>query len=154
MSDIRNNTREILPEPTLRRLPWYLAYVTMLNSREVEFVSSTQIAKDLNVDASQIAKDLSFLGIFLFMGMIGLILVGIVSMFFTFGSTFSSIVCLIGVLVFALFTAYDMQTLKNAYYTLSNGEQKDQLAVLGALHMYISFVAMFEYLLGLLNSRN
>lgn len=100
------------------------------------------------------AKDLSFLGIFLFMGMIGLILVGIVSMFFTFGSTFSSIVCLIGVLVFALFTAYDMQTLKNAYYTLSNGEQKDQLAVLGALHMYISFVAMFEYLLGLLNSRN
>lgn len=100
------------------------------------------------------AKDLSFLGIFLFMGMIGLILVGIVSMFFTFGSTFSSIVCLIGVLVFALFTAYDMQTLKNAYYTLSNDEQKDQLAVLGALHMYISFVAMFEYLLGLLNSRN
>lgn len=100
------------------------------------------------------AKDLSFLGIFLFMGMIGLILVGIVSMFFTFGSTFSSIVCLIGVLVFALFTAYDMQTLKNAYYTLSNGEQKDQLAVLGALHMYISFVAMFEYLLGLLNSKN
>lgn len=100
------------------------------------------------------AKDLSFLGIFLFMGMIGLILVGIVSMFFTFGSTFSSIVCLIGVLIFALFTAYDMQTLKNAYYTLSNGEQKDQLAVLGALHMYISFVAMFEYLLGLLNSRN
>ena len=60
------------------------------------------------------AKDLSFLGIFLFMGMIGLILVGIVSMFFTFGSTFSSIVCLIGVLVFALFAAYDMQTLKNA----------------------------------------
>ena len=100
------------------------------------------------------AKDLSFLGIFLFMGMIGLILVGIVSMFFTFGSTFSSIVCLIGVLVFALFTAYDIQTLKNAYYTLSNGEQKDQLAVLGALHMYISFVAMFEYLLGLSNSRN
>lgn len=100
------------------------------------------------------AKDLSFLGIFLFMGMIGLILVGIVSMFFTMGSTFSSIVCLIGVLVFALFTAYDMQTLKNAYYTLGSGEQKDQLAVLGALHMYISFVAIFEYVLGLLNSRD
>lgn len=63
MTDIRNNTREFLPEPTLRRLPWYLAYVTMLNSRNVEFVSSTQIAKDLNVDASQIAKDLSYLDI-------------------------------------------------------------------------------------------
>ena len=99
-------------------------------------------------------KDLSFLGIFLFMGMIGLILVGIVSMFIPMGETFSQIVCLIGVLIFALFTAYDMQTLKNAYYTLGNGEQKDQLAVLGALHMYISFVAMFEYILGLLNSRD
>ena len=99
-------------------------------------------------------KDLSFLGVFLFLGMIGLILVGIVSMFIPLGSTFSSIVCLIGVLVFALFSAYDMQTLKNAYYTLGNGEQKDQLAVLGALHMYISFVAIFEYLLGLLNSRD
>lgn len=100
-------------------------------------------------------KDLSFLGIFLFMGMIGLILVGIISMFTgPLGVVFNQIVCLIGVLIFALFTAYDMQTLKNAYYTLGNGEQKDQLAVLGALHMYISFVAMFEYILGLLNSRN
>lgn len=63
MAYTRNNTREILPEPTLRRLPWYLAYVSMLNSRDVEFVSSTQIAKDLNVDASQIAKDLSHLSI-------------------------------------------------------------------------------------------
>lgn len=99
-------------------------------------------------------KDLSFLGVFLFIGMIGLILVGIASMFINFGETFNQIVCLIGVLIFALFAAYDMQTLKNAYYTLGNGEQKDQLAVLGALHMYISFVAMFEYILGLLNSRN
>ena len=101
------------------------------------------------------AKDLSFLGIFLFLGMIGLLLVGIVSIFTgPMGVVFNQIVCLIGVLVFALFAAYDMQTLKNAYYTLGNGEQKDQLAVLGALHMYISFVAMFEYILGLLNNRN
>ena len=99
-------------------------------------------------------KDLSFLGVFLFMGMIGLILVGIVSIFTgPLGVVFNQIVCLLGILIFALFTAYDMQTLKNAYYAIGNGEQKDQLAVLGALHMYISFVAMFEYILGLLNSR-
>ena len=100
-------------------------------------------------------KDLSFLGIFLFMGMIGLILVGIISIFTgPMGVVFNQIVCLLGILIFALFTAYDMQTLKNAYYSIGNGEQKDQLAVLGALHMYISFVAMFEYILGLLNSRD
>ena len=100
-------------------------------------------------------KDLSFLGAFLFIGMIGLILVGIISIFTgPLGVVFNQIVCLIGVLIFALFAAYDMQTLKNAYYQLSNGDQKDQMAVLGALHMYISFVAIFEYVLGLLNSRD
>lgn len=100
-------------------------------------------------------KDLSFLGAFLFIGMIGLILVGVISIFTgPLGVVFNQIVCLIGVLIFALFAAYDMQNLKNAYYAIGNGEQKDQLAVLGALHMYISFVAMFEYILGLLNSRN
>lgn len=97
------------------------------------------------------AKDLSFLGIFLMMGMIGLILVGIVSMIWTLGGVFSTIVCAIGVLVFALFTAYDMQTLKRSYEVLGDDTQKDQLAVLGALHLYISFIAMFQYVLGLLN---
>lgn len=53
----------ILPEPTLRRLPWYLAYVEILKARNVEYVSSTQISRALNVDASQIAKDLSFLSL-------------------------------------------------------------------------------------------
>ncbi len=53
----------LLPEPTLRRLPWYLAYVNMLRSQDIEHVSSTQISRKINVDASQIAKDLSFLNI-------------------------------------------------------------------------------------------
>lgn len=53
----------ILPEPTLRRLPWYLAFVDTIASRGVETVSSSQISRALNVDASQIAKDLSFLNI-------------------------------------------------------------------------------------------
>ena len=53
----------ILPEPTLRRLPWYLAYLETLLSRGVEHVSSTGISQALNVDASRIAKDLSFLNV-------------------------------------------------------------------------------------------
>ena len=58
---IEDVNRVLLPEPTLRRLPWYLAYVNMLHGQNIEYVSSTQIAKEINVDASQIAKDLSFL---------------------------------------------------------------------------------------------
>lgn len=57
------SVREFLPEPTLQRLPWYLAFVSQLRALGVEQVSSTQISKQLNVDASQIAKDLSYLNI-------------------------------------------------------------------------------------------
>ena len=96
-------------------------------------------------------KDLSFLSIFLFIGMLGLILVGVISMFVPMGAGFSTTVSLIGVLVFALFTAYDMQTLKNAYNSINDETQKNQMAVLGALHLYISCVAMFQYLLSLFN---
>jgi redox-sensing transcriptional repressor len=64
MDKIRNiDNRMILPEPTIRRLPWYLSYVRMLDNLHVEYVSSTQISKELNVQSSQIAKDLSFLNI-------------------------------------------------------------------------------------------
>ncbi len=58
-----NENRMILPEPTIRRLPWYLSYVRMLDNQHVEYVSSTQISKELNVQSSHIAKDLSFLNI-------------------------------------------------------------------------------------------
>ena len=53
----------LLPEPTLRRLPWYLAYVSGLRLEGVESVSSRTLARDLDVDAAQIAKDLSFINI-------------------------------------------------------------------------------------------
>lgn len=63
MSDLESKSNIKLPEPSLRRLPWYLAYVKLLKDRGEEYVSSTQIAKEINVDASQIAKDLSFINI-------------------------------------------------------------------------------------------
>ena len=49
-----------VPEPTLRRLPWYLAYTQLLKKRGESHVSSTQIAKNIAVDASMVAKDLSY----------------------------------------------------------------------------------------------
>ena len=52
-----------LPEPSLRRLPWYLAYIKLLQTKGEEYVSSTQIAKEIGVDSSKIAKDLSFINI-------------------------------------------------------------------------------------------
>jgi redox-sensing transcriptional repressor len=62
-NDELKKTEVKIPEPALRRLPWYLAYLKLAKSLGEEFISSTQIAKDINVDASQVAKDLSYVQI-------------------------------------------------------------------------------------------
>lgn len=54
---------EKVPEPTLRRLPWYLSVCRLLKSRGETFVSSTRLSKETNIVASQIAKDLSYVNI-------------------------------------------------------------------------------------------
>lgn len=56
---IRKNMDKI-PEPTLRRLPWYLSCAKLMRDKGEKFVSSTQISKQINIDSSQIAKDLSY----------------------------------------------------------------------------------------------
>lgn len=61
-----SNKKEILfqvPEPTLRRLPWYLAYAKLVLKNGEMYLSSTQIAKNIAVDASMVAKDLSYVNI-------------------------------------------------------------------------------------------
>ena len=63
MTNLETNMNIKLPEPTLRRLPWYLAYVKLVQGKGAAYISSTQISKAINVDSSQIAKDLSFINI-------------------------------------------------------------------------------------------
>lgn len=62
-SQLQKKDSTKVPEPTLRRLPWYLSNVKLLRKRGERFVSSTQISKEINIDASQIAKDLSYVNI-------------------------------------------------------------------------------------------
>lgn len=52
-----------VPEPTLRRLPWYLSNAKLMKEKGETYVSSTQISRQINIDASQIAKDLSYVAI-------------------------------------------------------------------------------------------
>ena len=54
---------EKVPEPTLRRLPWYLSVCRLLKQRGEQFVSSTRLSKETSIVASQIAKDLSCMNI-------------------------------------------------------------------------------------------
>lgn len=52
-----------VPEPTLRRLPWYLSNAKLMREKGETYVSSTQISRQINIDASQVAKDLSYVNI-------------------------------------------------------------------------------------------
>lgn len=52
-----------VPEPTLRRLPWYLAYAQLVQKSGELHLSSTQIASNIAVDASKVAKDLSYVNV-------------------------------------------------------------------------------------------
>lgn len=63
MSTYIRKEADKVPEPTLRRLPWYLSNIKLMKEKGEEYVSSTQISKEINIDASQIAKDLSYVNI-------------------------------------------------------------------------------------------
>ena len=63
MSTYIRKEADKVPEPTLRRLPWYLSNIKLMKDKGEQYVSSTQISKDINIDASQIAKDLSYVNI-------------------------------------------------------------------------------------------
>lgn len=59
----KNKNHNVVPEPALRRLPWYLAYVKLLHKQGEHVVSSTNIAKSTGVDPALVAKDLSYVSI-------------------------------------------------------------------------------------------
>ncbi|MFZ4455374.1 MAG: redox-sensing transcriptional repressor Rex [Bacteroidales bacterium] len=63
MSEDKQKIYPKTPEPTLRRLPWYLAFLKILRTEDNIVVSSTQIANAIGIDASQVAKDLSYVDI-------------------------------------------------------------------------------------------
>ena len=63
MSTYIRKEADKVPEPTLRRLPWYLSNTKLMKDKGEQYVSSTQISKEINIDASQIAKDLSYVNI-------------------------------------------------------------------------------------------
>ncbi|MGI5974139.1 MAG: redox-sensing transcriptional repressor Rex [Paludibacter sp.] len=63
MSHLKSTIEFHVPEPTLRRLPWYLAFAKLALQQGESFLSSTHIAKSIAVDPSMVAKDLSFVKI-------------------------------------------------------------------------------------------
>lgn len=98
-------------------------------------------------------KDLSGMGSFLFMGLIGIILASIVNIFLA-SSALHFAVSVIGVLIFAGLTAYDTQDIKRIYYAGDTREVAEKKAILGALRLYLDFINMFIFLLQFMGNRD
>ena len=97
-------------------------------------------------------KDLTKLGGFLFMGLIGIIIASIVNIFFHSGMM-AFVISVIGVLVFVGLTAYDTQNIKNMYYEGDSEEIGSKKALMGALKLYLDFINLFILLLQLFGQR-
>ncbi|MEL7182574.1 MAG: Bax inhibitor-1/YccA family protein [Pseudomonadota bacterium] len=100
-------------------------------------------------------KDLSAMGTFLIMGVVGLIIASIVNIFLA-SSALAFAISAIGVLIFAGLTAYDTQSIKNEYVAHAvHGDQEwlGKSAIMGALRLYLDFINMFMFLLQFLGNR-
>ena len=94
-------------------------------------------------------KDLSAVGKFLFMGLIGLILASLVNMFWPSG-TMSFIISAAGVLIFSGLIAYDTQKIKEQYAEAWGSDVAEKIAIFGALSLYLDFVNLFQFLMSFL----
>lgn len=97
-------------------------------------------------------KDLTGMGSFLMMGLIGIILASIVNIFLA-SSALQFTISVIGVLVFAGLTAYDTQRIKSSYYEGDGSETAAKKSLMGALSLYLNFINMFLMLLSLFGNR-
>jgi FtsH-binding integral membrane protein len=97
-------------------------------------------------------RDLSQLGSFLFMGLIGVVLASLVNIFLASpGLQFA--ISIIGVLVFVGLTAYDTQSIKEMYFEGDGQEIASKKAVMGALRLYLDFVNLFMLLIQFMGVR-
>ena len=97
-------------------------------------------------------RDLSPIGSFLLMGLIGIILASLVNLFLA-SSALSFVISVVGVLVFAGLTAWDTQRIKEMYDVNDDGTVSGRKAIMGALSLYLDFINMFLMLLRLCGAR-
>ena len=97
-------------------------------------------------------RDLSQFGSFLFMGLIGIVIAGLVNIFIG-SSALQFAISVIGVIVFTGLTAWDTQQIKEMYYEGDDYEMGSKKAIMGALRLYLDFINLFMMLMQLLGTR-
>lgn len=128
----------------------FLVY-TGASITQVFFVTAAAFAS-LSLYGYTTKKNLSGMGSFLMMGLVGIIIAMIVNIFLA-SPMIQFVISVVGVLIFAGLTAYDTQQIKNMYAESDGGEVMEKKAIMGALRLYLDFINMFLFLLQLFGNR-
>ncbi len=97
-------------------------------------------------------RDLTGVGSFMFMGLIGIVIAMLVNMFLH-STGLDWAISVLGVLIFVGLTAYDTQNIKEMYSPMDDGTVAGRKAVMGALRLYLDFINLFLMLLRLFGDR-
>lgn len=99
-------------------------------------------------------KDLTSWGSFLIMGVFGLLIASIMNIFFR-SSSISYMISCIGVVIFTLYTAFDVYKLKELHKHIGSSQDiKERIAIIGSLELYLDFINIFTYLMSFLGEQN
>ena len=101
----------------------------------------------LSIIGRTMKKDITGWGVFLGASTFGIVLLSILNAVFFQASLFSLLIAFAVLIVFAGLTVYDGQYYKHVFPSLETDEQKRKASIIGALHMYVNFIAMFQGLL-------
>ncbi len=116
------------------------------------FFATTAAFVGLSLFGYTTKRNLSGMGTFLVMGVVGLLVAMLLNLWFQ-SSTMTLVISILGVLIFAGLTAYDTQRIKETYYQVAGSDFMGKAVILGALSLYLDFVNMFTFLLQLLGNR-
>jgi len=98
-------------------------------------------------------RDLTGVGAFMSMGLLGLIIASVVNIFLG-SSALQWVVSVAGVVIFTGLTAYQTQSIKEIYAESSGTDANAKMAVWGALSLYLSFINLFQFILSLSGGSN
>jgi uncharacterized protein len=130
----------------------YLGLVYTGQSLVRTFLICSAVFGSMSLYGYTTKRDLTSMGSFMVMGLIGLIVVSLINLYLQspaiqFATSF------IGVAIFMGLTAWDTQKLKNMYYSSGGGEMGQKTAIMGAFTLYLDFINLFLYLLRFLGDR-
>ncbi|MHA1190043.1 MAG: Bax inhibitor-1/YccA family protein [Alphaproteobacteria bacterium] len=133
-------------------ISWIFLVFTGASITQTFFVTAAAFA-GLSLFGYTTKRNMTGMGSFLIMGLIGIILASILNIFLGSGAL-NFAISVLGVLIFSGLIAYDTQRLKNMYITVANdATAASRASILGALSLYLNFINLFMLLLHFMGGR-